>query len=127
VGLLFRALVELVEMIGRLNGELSLPRPLAFGAGVNSGLAVTGNMGSSGLADHTAMGDAVNKAFRLETASKEIGRELVLGASTLALLPEAARGLFTPHSVLLKGYDAPEDVYALTLGDLPRLLEALGR
>jgi len=127
VELLFRSLADLVGMIGRLNQELSLPRPLAFGAGINSGLAVTGNMGSSGLADHTAMGDAVNKAFRLETASKEIGREIVLGAPTLALLPDGARTLFTPHTVLLKGYDAQEDVYAMTLGDLPRLLDMLGR
>jgi adenylate cyclase len=125
VSLLFKSLAELADVIGRLNVELALPRPLAFGAGVNSGLAVTGNMGSAGLADHTAMGDAVNKAFRLETASKEIGREVVLGAPTFALLPEGARSLFATHTVHLKGYDAQEDVYALTLADLPRLLDAL--
>jgi adenylate cyclase len=127
VALLFQSLVQLAEVIARLNSELSLPRPLAFGAGVNSGLAVTGNMGSAGLADHTAMGDAVNKAFRLESASKEVGRELVLGESTFGLLPAAVRPLFTTHTVHLKGYDAPEEVHALGLGDLPGLLEGLGR
>jgi len=127
VALLFQSLVQLVEVIARLNSELSLPRPLAFGAGVNSGLAVTGNMGSAGLADHTAMGDAVNKAFRLESASKEVGQELVLGESTFGLLPAAVRPLFTTHTVHLKGYDAPEEVHALGLGDLPGLLEGLER
>lgn len=127
VALLFQSLVQLAEVIARLNSELSLPRPLAFGAGVNSGLAVTGNMGSAGLADHTAMGDAVNKAFRLESASKEVGRELVLGESTFGLLPAAVQPLFTTHMVHLKGYDAPEEVHALGLGDLPGLLEGLGR
>jgi adenylate cyclase len=126
VGLLFRSLVELSELIARLNTEFSLPRPLAFGAGVNSGLAVTGNMGSAGLADHTAMGDAVNKAFRLETACKEVACGLVLGAQTFALLPEVARALFQTHTVHLKGYDAPEAVYGLHLDELPRLVDALG-
>jgi len=125
---LFESLAQLAGVIARLCKECTLPRPLAFGAGVNSGLAVTGNMGSAGLADHTAMGDAVNKAFRLETASKEVGKEIVVGRSTFELidLPEPVRALFTTHMVHLKGYDEPEQVYALGLGDLPHLLEALG-
>jgi adenylate cyclase len=127
VVLLFDSLVQLTEVIAKLNDELDLPRRLAFGAGVNSGLAVTGNMGSAGLQDHTAMGDAVNKAFRLETASKEVGREVVLGSSTYALIdvPESARSLFSAHTVHLKGYDEPEEVHGLALADLPRLVGAL--
>lgn len=125
--LLLESLIQLAEVIARLNGELHLPRELAFGAGINSGLAVTGNMGSAGLQDHTAMGDAVNKAFRLETATKEVGREVVLGKSTHGLmdLPEHVRSLFTTHTVHLKGYDEPEEVHGLALADLPRLVEAL--
>lgn len=128
MGLLFQSLVELAGLIGRLNDEFDLPRRLAFGAGVNSGLAVTGNMGSAGLADHTAMGDAVNKAFRLESATKEVGREIVLGKSTYDLidLPADVRSLFTTHTVHLKGYDAPEEVHGLALAELPRLVAALG-
>jgi adenylate cyclase len=126
--LLFRSLVQLAGIVGTLNDEFDLPRRLAFGAGVNSGLAVTGNMGSAGLADHTAMGDAVNKAFRLESATKEVGREIVLGGSTYELidLPGGMSSLFTTHTVHLKGYDAPEEVHGLSLADLPRLLAALG-
>jgi len=125
--LLFESLEGLAEVIGRLDTELDLPRKLAFGVGVNSGLAVTGNMGSAGVADHTAMGDAVNKAFRLETATKEVGQEIVLGRSTFDLieLRPDARALFKTHSVHLKGYDAPEDVYGLGLDELPRLVAAL--
>ena len=127
MALLFQSLVQLAGVIAKLNDEFDLPRRLAFGAGVNSGLAVTGNMGSAGLADHTAMGDAVNKAFRLESATKEVGREIVLGKSTYDLveLPVEARALFTSHRVHLKGYDAPEEVYGLGLADLPRLVHAL--
>lgn len=127
VVLLLESLIQLAEVIARLNDELHLPRKLAFGAGINSGLAVTGNMGSAGLQDHTAMGDAVNKAFRLESATKEVGREVALGKSTYGLidLPEHVRSLFTTHTVHLKGYDDPEEVHGLALADLPRLVEAL--
>jgi adenylate cyclase len=126
--LLFQSLVQLTAVIAKLNDEFTLPRRLAFGAGVNSGVAVTGNMGSAGLTDHTAMGDAVNKAFRLESATKEVGREIVLGKSTYDLIdvPAEARSLFTTHTVQLKGYDAPEEVHGLALADLPRLVGALG-
>jgi adenylate cyclase len=125
---LFESLMQLGELIAHLNREFALARPLAFGAGVNSGLAVTGNMGSAGLADHTAMGDAVNKAFRLESATKEAGREILVGKTTYTLLGsrESARSLFSSHTVRLKGYDEPEQAHGLRLADLPRLVAALG-
>jgi adenylate cyclase len=128
IRLLLESLVEIREIIARLNAELSLPRPLAFGAGVNSGMAVTGNMGSAAVSDHTAMGDAVNKAFRLESASKELGREVVLGRSTYALIevPPDLATVFTTHTVHLKGYDEPEEVHGLGLDDLERITTALG-
>ena len=128
VVLLFQSLIELAAVIAKLSEELALPRTLAFGAGVNSGLAVTGNMGSAGLTDHTAMGDAVNRAFRLETATKEVGREVLLGKSTFDLidLPPDRRARISTHTVHLKGYDAPEEVYGLALADLPELVAALG-
>jgi len=123
----FESLVSLGDVIADLNSEFTLPSPLAFGAGVNSGVAVTGNMGSAGLSDHTAMGDAVNKAFRLEAATKEVGRAVVIGKSTYDLMkvPVSVVPLFTTHTVDLKGYDAPEEVHALDLEGLARLSEAL--
>lgn len=124
---IFESLVQLTDIISGINREFALPRPLAFGAGVNSGLAVTGNMGSAGLTDHTAMGDAVNKAFRLESATKEVGREVLVGRSTFDLLRghEPARSLFSTHTVLLKGYDQPEQAHGIALAELPHLVAAL--
>ena len=128
VVLIFESLGHLARIISDLSKEFALPRPLAFGAGINSGLAVTGNMGSAGLTDHTAMGDAVNKAFRLESATKEVGREILVGTSTYALIdmPEEARTLFSTQVVHLKGYDEPEQAHGLALADLPRFVAALG-
>jgi adenylate cyclase len=127
--LMLEALVELAVIIDGISTEYAPPRPLAFGAGINSGVAVTGNMGTTGISDHTAMGDAVNKAFRLESTTKEIGRQIVVGHSTFRLmsLPPEIEALFTPHDVKLKGYDALERVYALDLDQLRTVIQALGR
>jgi class 3 adenylate cyclase len=117
---LFEALADLERVVSDLSHEFELSPPLKFGVGINSGFAVTGNMGSAGLADHTALGDAVNKAFRLETATKEVGLEILVGKATFDLLdlPPHARELFSPHRVLLKGYDVPEEALGLDLLDL---------
>jgi adenylate cyclase len=125
---LFDSIGQLARIVEDVSAEFEIAPPLAFGVGVNSGLAVTGNMGSAGLADHTAMGDAVNKAFRLETATKEVGREILVGKGTFQLLslPTAARSLFSEHTVHLKGYEQPEQVHGLRLSDLPDILLGLG-
>jgi adenylate cyclase len=125
---LFDSVGQLARIIGDISTHFAITPPLAFGVGVNTGLAVTGNMGSAGLADHTAMGDAVNKAFRLETATKEVGREILIGKGTFQLLnlTDATRELFSTHVVHLKGYDEPEQVHGLRLADLPNLVAGLG-
>jgi adenylate cyclase len=124
---LFESLIDLERIVSDLSSEFELASPLKFGVGVNTGLAVTGNMGSAGLADHTALGDAVNKAFRLETATKEVGREILVGKATFELLDLSphARELFSPHRVLLKGYDRPEEALGLDLPHLRSFVEAL--
>lgn len=124
---IFESLVGLSDLIDDLNTEFEPPRPLAWGAGINSGVAVTGNMGSAGLSDHTAMGDAVNKAFRLESATKEVGRDVVVGQSTYQLmaLPAEAASAFSDHQIELKGYDEPEQAHGLAAADVARVAEAL--
>ena len=65
-----------------------------IGVGVNTGEAIIGNMGSATRFDYTAIGDAVNLAARLESSTKEVGEDIVIGENTaqacgipLAVLP----------------------------------------
>ncbi|MBN4074091.1 adenylate/guanylate cyclase domain-containing protein [bacterium AH-315-E10] len=60
-----------------------IPNILRIGVGINTGLAAMG-IGT----DNTAMGDAVNLAFRLETASKNLNSDLVLSQSSYQYLPK---------------------------------------
>lgn len=62
--------------------QKELPEPIAIGIGVNTGEAVIGNMGSDNRFDYSAIGDAVNTAARLESATKEAGVDILIGEST---------------------------------------------
>lgn len=74
-------------VLGRVTTDLhqvfpELSEPLRMGVGINTGMASL-EVGS----DNTALGDAVNIAFRLETASKEMGTDIVLSESAYHNLP----------------------------------------
>ena len=53
-----------------------------IGIGINSGEACIGNMGSDTRFDYSAIGDAVNTAARLESATKDVGVDLIIGHNT---------------------------------------------
>lgn len=78
---------DIVKNMKELNSELQaegLP-PIAIGIGVNTGEAVIGNMGSESRFDYTAIGDAVNCGARLESATKEAGKDILIGERTESL------------------------------------------
>tara|TARA_R100001086_G_scaffold983_1_gene546 strand:+ start:6780 stop:8570 length:1791 start_codon:yes stop_codon:yes gene_type:complete len=74
------AAIRIQKRVKELNEKL--PVPVAIGVGVNSGDAVVGNMGSNTRFDYTAIGDAVNVAARLESATKEAGVDILIGYNT---------------------------------------------
>lgn len=120
------ALSEISQMTDRLHDQFNLLEPLRIGAGLNTGLAVLGDTGFKGASDFTAIGDSVNLAFRLESATKELGADLVLGATTfepLRRLPYAVL-CFRASEAVLKGYDAPVQTWHTTFSDLTKFLSS---
>jgi adenylate cyclase len=73
---------RLTEVNRVLQGELAAP--LRIGIGIHAGPAIVGEMGFSGAASITAIGDAVNTASRLEALTKEYECELIVSAEVIA-------------------------------------------
>jgi adenylate cyclase len=121
------AIARILSAVAKMQEQFGLSAPVRVGAGVNTGLASMGNLGSESAADYTALGDTVNKAFRLESATRETGCDVALGQATYSFVagaPEIA-GLFQPYPVQLKGYREMETMYGLLEGALPELTERL--
>lgn len=120
---LLGAVDELRGIATAVSAEQGLPSPLRFGGGINTGYAAVGNMGSQMVADFTALGDTVNKAFRLETASKDLGRDLVIGRGTLDYLVHPLPAAERPDeaTITLKGYTDQVPVFALDFDGLAQL------
>ena len=75
-----QAAIDIQAGITELNKTLSTP--VQVGVGVQSGVACIGNMGSDTRFDYSAIGDAVNTAARLESATKEVGVDILIGEET---------------------------------------------
>lgn len=60
--------------------KMDLDQKLKIGIGIHCGPAIVGEMGHGSAMHLTAVGDAVNTASRLESATKDFGAELVMSA-----------------------------------------------
>jgi adenylate cyclase len=87
---------------------------VAIGVGVNTGYAVIGNMGSETRFDYTAIGDAVNTAARLESATKEVGEDILIGDTTKKSCNFELKLL---EPIKVKGKEKPLQIYTIKNGD----------
>ena len=100
--------VEIQRGIKTLNK--TLPVPVAIGVGLNTGPAVIGNMGSKTRFDFSAIGNAVNEAARYESATKEVGVDILIGESTA----KASRiEVDYVRDIEVKGKAKPLSVYSI--------------
>jgi adenylate cyclase len=102
---------RLFGIVALFQQQFGFDGPVRIGAALNTGLAIVGNLGSRAAADYTALGDTINKAFRLETASKQVDLDLVIGNSTWGFLNPDLQSCFQLCTLTLKGYDQPEAAY----------------
>jgi adenylate cyclase len=97
-----------------------LPLPFRVGVGINTGRAVLGNMGGAGYREYTALGDAVNMAFRFESESKKLCKDVVIGHDSCIHLPKTLWGK-SMEAVAIKGKAEAVSVWAITFDVLEGL------
>lgn len=103
-----KAAIEIQEKIHILND--SLPVEVAIGCGLQTGPAVIGNMGSDSRFDFSAIGNSVNEAARYESATKEVGVDILIGAETAS---KSKIDLKYVKDIMVKGKENPLSVYTI--------------
>jgi adenylate cyclase len=101
-----RAVLCATEMV-------TAPSRFQTGAGIHTGPAVVGNVGSADKMEYTVLGDTVNLASRLESLNKEHKTKLLMSEATRSRLGDA---IGTTHlgAVPVRGKAAPIDLYTVT-------------
>jgi adenylate cyclase len=79
------------------------PAGLQIGIGLNSGPVVAGNVGGAGRLEFSVIGDAVNVAARVESATRETGDVILLAENVKRLLRDEAVDLESRPEIRLKG------------------------
>jgi adenylate cyclase len=97
-----------------LQGSVTRATPeVRFGIGIHTGILATGTLGSE-KAEYAAIGDTVNIAARLESATKELDVPVLVSAATSARLRSELK-LLPLGEIALKGKSEPVQVYTLEL------------
>lgn len=104
-----RAAEAMVSTAGARRGRSS---ELRFGIGIHTGEIFTGALGGSRREEYGSVGDTVNVAARLESATRDLGVALLVSAETTHEAGMADRLKPLPP-VVLKGKTEPVPVYTL--------------
>ncbi|HEX3860108.1 MAG TPA: adenylate/guanylate cyclase domain-containing protein [Stellaceae bacterium] len=109
-----RAAIDMFQALRLLNARRVAENKAAIriGVGIGTGVVVTGNIGSPKRMDFTVIGDPVNLASRIESATKTYGADILVCGTTWAQLksPPRARRL---DVVRLRGQTRPTDLWEI--------------
>ena len=125
-----RAALRMLASLEELNRGFTAKgmNTIDIGIGINTGLAVVGNMGADIRFDYTAIGDSVNLASRLEGLNKQYGSHILVSEDTRNAVKSSEMRFREVDRVRVKGKSQPVVMYELMTGNfelLPLFDEAL--
>jgi adenylate cyclase len=107
-----RAAVGMRHALAELNKKLVErgEKQIETGIGIHTGEVVAGNIGSEKRMEYTVIGDTVNLASRLESATKELGVAILIGQDTYELVKDHFE-LRQVKEITVKGREQPVMTY----------------
>ena len=105
--------IQIIYNMEKANNELEkrgINERIKIGVGINSGYAVIGNMGSNNRFDYSCIGDSVNLAARLESSTKVVGHDLLIGKSTIKA---SKHNYIELKPIEVKGKEKPINIYTV--------------
>jgi adenylate cyclase len=104
--------LDMRQKLVKLNEELIAEGhvPIRIGIGVNTGQAITGNIGSEVRMEYTVIGDTVNATQRTEDLTKEFKTDILVSDATMARL-DGRFILGEPHNITLRGRTQESHIY----------------
>lgn len=113
-----RALTTAIHTATAIDGHSEL----RIGIGLNSGRVIAGNIGGAGRFDYSVIGDAINVAARVESATRQTGDTILLTDQTRIRLRNPTESNFIARTgISLKGKSDPVTLYA------PKVIGRLAR
>lgn len=107
---------DMLDRLERFNGwiaEQGLGDGFKMGIGLNSGMVLSGNVGSERRLEYTAIGDTTNTAARLEAMTKGTPHQLFVSDSTRAQLHAVPEGLVFVDELEVRGKQAKVKTWTL--------------
>jgi predicted ATPase/class 3 adenylate cyclase len=104
--------VGMLRALRRYNAERPGAEPVRIGIGINTGAVTLGTIGGANRIKCGVIGDPVNLAARIETATKQFGASLLVGESTVEAMVDPGRFLLRPvERVTVVGRSTPLTLY----------------
>jgi adenylate cyclase len=125
-----RAALDMLRGLAKYNEKRASEgkRPVDIGIGLNTDSIVSGNIGSPKRMDYTVIGDGVNLASRLESATKQYHAKLMISEFTKARLKGTYR-MREVDKVIVKGKTQPVAVFEVvdyhTEATFPNMMDVL--
>lgn len=107
------AALDILRGLAELNQQRAAEglAPLRVRIGIESGMALVGDLGTSFRSSYTAVGDCINFASRLEAAARTLPADIIVGSAAAARITRHVR--VPLGCIQLRGTEAMMEVYTV--------------